>query len=54
MKFLKYMGYNFLLCGYCFEINNKDTDNFYDTLEAYKESYYFLNKYTWLLLYMIL
>ena len=45
MKFLKYMGYNFLLCGYCFEINNKDTDNFYDTLEAYKESYYFLNKY---------
>ena len=45
LKFLKYMGYNFLLCGYCFEINNKDTDNFYDTLEAYKESYYFLNKY---------
>ena len=45
LKFLKYMGYNFLLCGYCFEMNNKDTDNFYDTLEAYKESYYFLNKY---------
>ena len=45
LKFLKYMGYNFLLCGYCFEINNKGTDNFYDTLEAYKESYYFLNKY---------
>jgi len=44
-KFLKYMGYNFLLCGYCFEINNKGTDNFYDTLEAYKESYYFLNQY---------
>jgi hypothetical protein len=45
LKFLKYMGYNFLFCGYCFEIKNKGTDNFYDILEAYKESYYFLNKY---------
>lgn len=44
-KFIKYLGYNFLLCGYCLELNNKNNEDFKDILAAYKQSYYFLNKY---------
>mgnify|MGYP006873034467 CR=1 FL=1 len=44
-KFIKYLGYNFLLCGYCFELNNKNKENYKEILAAYKQSFYFLNKY---------
>ena len=44
-KFIKYLGFNFLLCGYCLELNNKNKEDFQDILAAYKQSYYFLNKY---------
>jgi len=45
LKFIKYMGYNLLLCGYCFELNNKNRKDCKDILVAYKQSFYFLNKY---------
>ena len=44
-KFIKYLGYNFLLCGYCLELKNKNKGDFKDIFAAYKQSYYFLNKY---------
>ena len=43
-KFNKYLGYNFLLLGYCFELNNKLPDKYEITEEAYKQAYYFFYK----------
>ena len=43
-KFNKYLGYNFLFMGYCYELNTKYPNNYQASANAYKESFYFINK----------
>ena len=44
-KFNKYLGYNLLFLGYCFEVNNNNDQNNYKlSAKAYKESNYFMSK----------
>ena len=43
-KFNKYIGYNFLFMGYCYELTNNKANNNKICLKVYKESLYFMNK----------
>ena len=43
-KFNKYIGYNFIFLGYCYELKKNFPNNNKISLKAYKESFYFMTK----------
>ena len=44
-KFNEYLGYNFLFLGYCLELKNSNSHNYYQIYtRIYQEAFYFMNK----------
>ena len=44
-KFNEYFGYNFLFLGYCLELKNSNSHNYYQNYtRIYQEAFYFMNK----------
>ena len=44
VKFNKYQSYGFLYLGFCYELINKNPNDYKIALKAYKEAFYFMNK----------